>query len=110
MIIIEKYGSADNNDILSGTALESIPNAGLLTTYASSTLKTTTIEITGYGQVAIVRDQAVGMRADAEIRQNQDVAYMIPVRQGTKYNIAIKVAGQSPTWHVRVIYNDASEL
>lgn len=109
MLVVEQFGTADNTDVLSGSALDGMPGAGVLTVYATSTVTDTLITIYGPGQEAVVRAQAMGNRTNAEIQQLHDVAYIIPIRQGAKYVISVDVQ-TGATWHVRAIYNDLQEV
>lgn len=109
MIIVENTGTADDADFLDATDLANIPSAGVLTVYASSTQDDTLITITGPGSEPVVRSQAILLRANGEIRANEDVPYVVPVFQGGHYIVDVNVQ-TAATYRVRCVYQDAAEL
>lgn len=109
MIVVDTVLTADNTDVLGGTDLANIPAAGGLQVFASSTQQDTTITITGPGSEPVVRTRPVTLRANAEIRENEDVGYEVPVVQGGRYVINIDVV-TAATVRVRAIYFDLVDL
>jgi len=109
VIIVDVFGTADNTDVLSATDLANIPSPGGLSIFAVSTQNDTLITVTGPGSEPVVRSQPLTLRANAEIRQNEDVSFQIPVFQGGRYVIAIDVV-TAATFHVRAIFEDLEDL
>ncbi len=101
--VVEVVLTADNTDVLSGSDLESIPAGGVLTVFIASTQDDTGISITGPNIVAIVRDQVAVLRANAEIAQDRDIAYVMPVQNAGRYLISIDVV-TAATVRVRAVY------
>lgn len=101
-IVVETVLSADNADVLSGSDLESIPQNARIVVFASSTQQDTLISITGPNIVQLVDNQAVTMRANGEILQNEDVPYSFTAQRAGRYIIAIDVV-TAATVRVRVI-------
>jgi len=108
-IIVETVLSADNTDVLDGTDLANIPEMGVLTVFAMSTQDDTLMTITGPGSEPVIRNQALGLRANAEIRQSEDTPYQVGVTQGGHYILAIDVQ-TAATVRVRAIFQDLEEL
>jgi len=77
--------TADNTDVLAGTDLDQIPANGVLVILACSTQQDTGLTITlpgGAGVQAPMRGIPITMRANAEIRQDQDPQLVLPILQG----------------------------
>lgn len=108
MITVESTGTADDNDFLSGSDLDNIPEGGLLVVNIASTQDDTLIEITGPGGAPVVRNQAAVLRANAEIALD-DPDFVVGVSQGGHYIIAVNVQ-TAATFRVRAIYIPADEL
>lgn len=109
MILVEVVTTADNTDILSNSDLANIPEGGGLTVFASSTQNDTLLTITGPGSEPVVRDQAILLRANAEIRQNEDPHFEVAVSQGGRYVIAVDVV-TAATVRIRAIFEDLADL
>lgn len=109
MIAVEVTGTADATDALDGTDLQTIPGPGGLTIFVASTQLDTLLTITGPGSEPVVRNRPMLLRAGPEIRQDEDVAYMIPVVQGGRYIINVDVT-TAATFRVRAIYEDLHDL
>jgi len=102
-IVVEVVLTADNADLLAGSDLESIPQGGILTIYAASTQNDTLITVTGPNMQAVVRAMPMLLRAVAEIRQDSDVPYVVPVARAGKYIVNIDVV-TAATARIRAIY------
>lgn len=102
-IVVEVVLTADNADLLAGSDLESIPRGGVLTIYGASTQDDTTITVTGPNMQAVVRAMPLTLRAAAEIRQDSDVPFVVPVLRAGKYIVNIDVV-TAATARVRAIY------
>ena len=109
MIVVEVVGTADDTDLLTGSDLTSIPTFGVLAVYAASTQNDTDITITGPGGEPVVRGQPMVLRANAEIRQDEDPTYPMAATQGGHYVIAINVV-TAATFRVRAIFLEPDEL
>lgn len=109
MITVDVVGSADNVDVLSGSDLANIPSLGGLSIFAASTQQDTLITITGPGSEPVTRSIPITLRANAEIRQDEDVKYQLPVTQGGRYVINVDVV-TAATFRVRAIYEDLGDL
>lgn len=102
-IVVEAVIAADNTDVLAGSDLESIPLGGVLTIFGASTVGDTTITVTGPNMQAVVRAMPLTLRASSEIRQDQDVPFVVPVSRAGKYIINIDVV-TAATVRIRAIY------
>jgi len=109
MIVVDTVLTADNNDVLGGTDLANIPGPGGLQVFGVSTQQDTTITITGPGSEPVIRNRPLTLRANAEIRENEDVGLEVPVSQGGRYVIAIDVV-TAATVRIRAIYFDLIDL
>lgn len=109
MIIVENVATADDTDFLQNTDLANIPSPGILSIYAASTQNDTLLTITGPGSEPVVRSQAMVLRANAEIRMDEDITYMIPVSQGGRYVIAVDVQ-TAATFRIRAVFQDLQDL
>ncbi len=109
MIIVEQVFTVDNTDVLANTDLANIPEAGGLSVLVASTQNDSLLTITGPGSEPVVRDQAIILRANAEIRMDEDPHYEVPVSQGGRYVIAVDVV-TAATVRVRAIYEDLVDL
>jgi len=109
MILVETTMTADNTDVLDGTDLDSIPRGGVLVVEAASTQNDTLMSLTGPNAEPVVQDQALILRANAEIRSDSDPSYPIPVTQGGHFTIAIDVV-TAATVRVRATFYDLDEI
>jgi len=109
MIVVEATGTADDADFLANTDLANIPELGGLSIFASSTQNDTLITITGPGSEPVVRGQAILLRANAEIRQDEDISFQVPVTQGGRYVIDVNVQ-TAATFRIRAIFEDLQDL
>ncbi len=109
MIVVDVVLTADNTDVLSGSDLANIPALGGLSIFACSTQQDTLLTITGPGSEPVVRNIPMTMRANAEIRQDEDIKYMIPVSQGGRYVLGVDVV-TSATVRIRAVYEDLNDL
>jgi len=81
MITDEQVLSATNADVLAGTQLDQPGVPGVYTIWASSTVGDTTITITLGGRT-ITNGAIVTLRANSEIRENEDVFFQMLSRTG----------------------------
>jgi len=102
-IVVELVMTADNTDVLAGSDLESIPRGGVLTIYGASTQNDTDFTVTGPNMQAVVRAMPLTLRASAEIRQDSDVPFVVPVARAGKYILNVNVV-TAATVRVRAIY------
>ena len=109
MIIVRVFATADDTDVLGGTDLASIPSDGLLTIYGASTQNDTTITITGPGSEPVVRTRALPLRANAEVRLNEDPAMIVGVVQGGRYVVNVDVV-TAATFQILATFLDVEDL
>lgn len=109
MIIVETVLSADNTDVLAGSDLANIPEGGVLMIRAASTQQDTDITITGPGSEPVARNIPMILRANAEIRQQDDPSFQIPVTQGGRYVINVDVV-TAATVRVSATFADLEDL
>lgn len=81
MITDEQVLTATNTDVLSGTQLDQPGVPGVYTIWCSSTVGDTTITITLGGRT-IVNAAVVILRANSEIRENEDPFFQLLSRTG----------------------------
>ena len=109
MIIVQVVGTADNPDVLSGTDLANIPEAGVLMIYAASTQQDTLITVTGPGSEPVTRNTPMLLRANADIRERDAASYQLPVSQGGRYVIDVNVQ-TAGTFRILAKYADIEDL
>jgi len=109
VIVVENIGTADDADFLAGTDLANIPSPGMLSIYAASTQNDTLLTITGPGAEAVTRAQAVTLRANSEIRMDEDITYPVLVSQGGRYVIDVNVQ-TAATFRIRAVFQDLQDL
>lgn len=109
MIVVESTGTADDSDFLANTDLANIPGPGMLSVYAASTQNDTLLTITGPGAEAVVRAQAILLRANAEIRMDEDITFPVAVSQGGRYVLDINVQ-TAATFRIRAVFQDLVDL
>jgi len=81
MITDEQVLTATNADVLAGTQLDQPGVPGVYTIWAASTVGDSTITITLGGRT-IVNGAIVTLRANSEIRENEDVFFQLLSRTG----------------------------
>ena len=90
MITVENTLSADNADFLSGTQLDQPGVPGVYTIWAASTVGDTEISVTLGGRT-LVSAASVVLRANSEIRENEDTFYQMLSSTGGRPVININV-------------------
>lgn len=108
MIIVESTLTADDTDFLSGSDLDNIPRAGVVIVQGVSTQADTLIEVTGPGNEPVVRSQALVLRANSEILED-DPDYVMGVTQGGHYTVSINVQ-TAATVRCRVTFIPLEEI
>jgi len=81
VITVENTLSASNADFLAGTQLDQPGVPGVYTIWAASTVGDTTITITQGGRT-VVDGAVVTLRANSEIRENEDTFFQMLSRTG----------------------------
>ncbi len=81
MITDEQVLTATNADVLAGTQLDQPGVPGVYTVWAASTVGDSTITITLGGRT-VVNGAVVTLRANSEIRENEDVFFQVLSRTG----------------------------
>jgi hypothetical protein len=81
MITVESTLSASNTDFLSGTQLDQPGVAGVYTIWLASTVGDTTVSITLGGRT-LVSTATVVLRANSEIREDEDNFFQMASRTG----------------------------
>lgn len=81
MITDEQLLTATNTDVLAGTQLDQPGVPGVYTIFAASTVGDSTITVTLGGRT-IVNGAVVVLRANSEIRENEDVFFQMISRTG----------------------------
>jgi len=95
MITDEQVLAATTADVLAGTQLDQPGVPGVYTIWGASTVNDTTITITLGGRT-IVSEGILVLRANAEIRENEDPFFQILSRTGGRPVISIvEVTGAS---------------
>lgn len=89
-IQIRQVLTADNTDVLNGTDLENIPGPGLLLIGAASTQNDTIMNITGRGFEVPFREQALALRTNGQLTEDDD-AITVFTPQGGKVIVDINV-------------------
>jgi len=90
VITVEQTLTADNGDFLSGTQLDQPGVPGVYTIWATSTVADTLITITQGGRT-VVDGAALTLRANSEIRENEDTFFQMLSRTGGRPVININV-------------------
>jgi len=88
VITVEELITATNNDLLSGTQLDQPGVPGVYTVWACSTVGDTLITITQGGRT-VVDGASIILRANSEIRENEDTFYQMVSRTGGRPVIQI---------------------
>lgn len=82
-MILERFVlTASNADVLSGSRLDSAPEEGVITVFAASTQADGTLSVAPPGQETVIRNQPILLRANGEIRQQDDAGLLVLVTQG----------------------------
>lgn len=90
MVTVESTIAADNTDFLAGTQLDQPGVAGVYTIWAASTLGDTEISITLGGRT-ITNQAIVTLRANSEIRENEDTNFQMLSQTGGRPVININI-------------------
>jgi len=90
MITVERTVSADNADFLAGSQLDQPGVPGVYTIWASSTVGDTEISITLGGRTLVSAANVV-LRANSEIRENEDTFFQMLSVTGGRPLININV-------------------
>ncbi len=90
IITVESTIAADNADFLAGTQLDQPGVAGVYTIWASSTVGDTEITVTLGGRT-LVNAAIVTLRANSEVRENEDTNFQMLSRTGGRPVINVNV-------------------
>jgi len=90
MITVESTLTADNADFLAGTQLDQPGVPGVYTVWGVSTVGDTSITITLGGRT-ITNAAILTLRANSEIRENEDTFFQMPSATGGRPVININV-------------------
>jgi len=90
IITDEQVIVADNTDVLAGTALDQVGVPGVYTVWVISTVIDTILTISMGGR-SIVNGAIVTLRANAEIRENEDTFFQMLSRTGNRPVININI-------------------
>jgi len=90
MITVESTLTTDNADFLAGTQLDQPGVPGVYTIWGASTVGDTTITITLGGRT-ITNAAVLTLRANSEIRENEDTFFQMPSMTGGRPVININV-------------------
>lgn len=90
MITDEQVITADDADLLAGTQLDQPGTAGVYTVWAASTVGDTLITITQGGR-SIVNNGVIALRANSEIRENEDTFFQMLSRTGGRPVVNVNV-------------------
>ncbi len=88
MITDEQLLTATNTDVLAGTQLDQPGVAGVYTVWLASTVGDTTVSISLGGRT-VVNAAVVVLRANSEIRENEDTFFQVLSRTGGRPVIAV---------------------
>lgn len=90
MITVESTIAADNADFLAGTQLDQPGVAGVYTIWLASTVGDTEVSITLGGRT-ITNAAIVTLRANSEIRENEDTFFQVPSATGGRPVINVNI-------------------
>jgi len=90
MITVESTIASDNTDFLAGTQLDQPGVAGVYTIWAASTVGDTELSITLGGQT-VTNGAIITLRANSEIRENEDTFFQMLSRTGGRPTINVNV-------------------
>lgn len=88
MITDEQVLTASNADVLAGTQLDQPGVPGVFTVWAASTVGDSTVTITLGGRTIVNAAVAV-LRANSEIRENEDPFFQMVSRTGNRPVVAV---------------------
>ncbi len=108
VITVESTLTASNTDFLAGTQLDQPGVPGVFTVWGASTVGDTTITITLGGQ-QITSAAVLVMRANSEIRENEDTFFQMASRTGGRPVINVLEA-TAATIRIRVKFMPVSML
>lgn len=100
MVTVENTLTTDDTDFLAGTQLDQPGVPGVYTVWAASTVGDTLLTISLGGR-SIVNSAAIILRANSEIRENEDPFFQTLSRTGGRPVIAIDVVSAA-TVRVRI--------
>jgi len=100
MITVESTITADNADFLAGTQLDQPGVPGVYTVWVASTVGDTEVTVTLGGQTIASTAIAI-LRANSEIRENEDTFYQMLSRTGGRPIINVNVV-TAATVRIRV--------
>jgi len=100
MVTVESTLTADNADFLAGTQLDQPGVPGVYTIWGASTVGDTTVSITLGGRT-ITNAAALVLRANSEIRENEDTFFQMASATGGRPVININVV-TAATVRIRV--------
>jgi len=106
MVTVESTVAADNSDFLAGTQLDQPGVAGVYTIWGASTVGDTTISITLGGRT-LANGAVLVLRANSEIRENEDTFFQMISQTGGRPVININVVTAAVV-RVRVKFLPAS--
>ena len=109
MIEVKKVLDADNSDVLSGTQLDQISEAGLFEILCASTVADTTITVSMMDEI-IINNQPVALRANGEPLMSDDVPISIDVGDGGGRPIIAIDETTPATICVRVFFTPEEEI
>lgn len=98
MILVRKYLTASNSDVLNGTDLAAIPRDGMLFIYAASDANDNTLTVTGTNIVPPSNAQPIQKTdADAIIDVGRDIPLIVKVTKGgnVKLDFTLATAGDT---------------
>lgn len=88
MITDEQLLTATNTDVLAGTQLDQPGVAGVYTIWLASTVGDTTVSVSLGGRT-VVNAAVVVLRANSEIRENEDTFFQVLSRTGGRPVISV---------------------
>lgn len=86
----EQVIAADDTDLLAGSSLDQVGVPGVYTIWAASTVADTEITISMGGR-SVINAGKVILRANSEIRENEDTNYQMLSRTGNRPIINVNV-------------------
>lgn len=90
MITDEQVLAADDTDVLAGSALDQVGVPGVYTVWAASTVGDSLLTITMGGR-SVLNGGVVVLRANSEIRENEDTFYQMLSRTGNRPVINLNI-------------------
>lgn len=108
-LIVNRYLSADNADVLDGTDLQTMPGDGELIIFAASNQVDHELSVTMGGQDVPMLSQIITSRAIAAVNTDQDVPIQIPVDKGAKVKINLNVVASGAT-NIYCMWRDEDEV